>query len=134
MDILTPFPSLLMYNFFAPTLLRVAAAIIFAYLAYRHFKNRDEIARMRFPIVGQGAWIAWCAVLAEVALALALFFGYYTQFAAIVGALSALKHIIWRGKYPNFFWLTHSAAFLLLVIMLSLLLTSAGAFAFDLPL
>lgn len=131
---LNPFPQLLVYGFFAPTLLRVAAALIFAYLAYKHYQNRDEIGSTHFPVVGQGMWLAWFSIIVEVALAAAIFFGYYTQYAAIVGALGALKHIVWGGKYPGFFMLSRSAAFLLLVIMLSLLVSGAGAFAFDLPL
>lgn len=134
MDLLTPFPQFLMFSFFAPTLLRVAAACIFAYLAYRHYQNRQEIAHITFPIVGHGAWIAWFAILVEAGVAIALFFGWYTQIAAILGAIAALKHIVFVGKYQGFFWLTRSAAFLLFVVCFSLLLTGAGALAFDLPL
>jgi uncharacterized membrane protein YphA (DoxX/SURF4 family) len=124
---LNPFPHLLVYSAAAPDLLRIAAGIIFAYLAYRHYQRRGEIAQTNFPIVGRGVWIAWVAVLVELAVALALLFGFDTQYAAIVGAIGALKHMIWRGKYPAIFWLTRSAAFLLMAICLSLLLTGAGA-------
>ena len=133
-NILNPIPELLTYGIFAPTLLRFAAAVIFAHLAYNHYKNREQIAEIRFPLVGQGVWLVWFVVAVEAALALALFFGYYTQVAAIVGALATLKNIVWGGKYPSFFILSRSSAFLLLVIMLSLLVSGAGAFAFDLPL
>ena len=129
-----PFPELLMLGFFAPTLLRFAAALVFAYLAYRHFENRAKASRIVFPLVGSGSWIVWFAILSEVAVAAALFAGYYTQIAALVGMVIALKHIVWRGKYPGFFWITRSAAFLLFVICLSLLASGAGALAFDLPL
>ncbi len=129
-----PFPDLLMYGFFAPTLLRFAAATIFAYLAYRHFEHRGKASRIVFPIVGRGVWIVWFAILAELAVAAALFAGFYTQIAALVGAIIALKHIVWRGKYPGFFWITRSAAFVLLTVCLSLILSGAGALAFDLPL
>ncbi len=131
---LNPFPELLVYQLLAPTMLRIAVALVFAYLAYRHYQNRDKIAKTRFPVVGQGTWIVWVAIVVEAVTALALFFGYNTQYAAIVGILMALKQIVWRGKFPNFFWLARSAAFLLLVICISLLLMGAGAFAFDLPL
>lgn len=131
---LNPFPELLVYQILAPTLLRAVAAVVFAYLAYRHFDRREAIAKTRFPVVGKGMWIVWLAVIVEVATAGALFFGYYTQYAALVGVVMALKQIMWRGSYPNFFWLTRSAALLLLVVCFSLLLTGAGAFAFDLPL
>ena len=131
---LTPFPGLLVFSFFAPTLIRVGAACLFAYLAYSHYTHREEIGKMHFPVVGRGEWIAWLAVIVEAGTALALFLGYYTQYAAIVGALMALKQIVWGRKYPHFFIISRSTSFLLLVITLSLLLTGAGAFAFDLPL
>lgn len=128
------FPQFLTYSFFAPTILRVAAAIVFAYVAYRHFKNKDAIAHVRFPVVGSGAWIPWVAVIVEGAMALALFFGYYTQIAAIAGAVLGLKYFVWRGKYPEYFVLSRSTCTLLIAICLSLLTTGAGALAFDLPL
>jgi len=131
---LNPFPDLLTFGFFAPTILRFAAACIFFYLAYRHYQNRDAISRTRYPIVGTGGWIVWCAIILEFIVALGLFLGYYTQITAIIGVIAALKHIVWRGKFPAFFWLTRSAALLLLVICFSLLLSGAGALAFDLPL
>jgi uncharacterized membrane protein YphA (DoxX/SURF4 family) len=133
MDHLNNFPALLTYRLYAPTLLRVAAGIIFAYLAYRHYQNREAIGRTSFPIVGRGTWIAWVAIIIEAAVGGGLFFGYYTQVAALVGAIGALKQWIWRGKFPTLFWLTRSASFLLLMICLSLLLTGAGLVAFDIP-
>lgn len=134
MNLLNPFPQLLTYSFFAPTLLRVAVACVLAYLAYRHYQQRDEIGKTNFPIVGRGMWVAWAAVIVEAGVALALFFGYHTQINAIVVALIALKHVVWGDKYPKFLMLDRTAALLLLVIAISLLMTGAGAQAFDLPL
>ena len=128
------FPQLLTYGFFAPTLLRIAAAVVFAYLAYYHYQHKDAVAHTRFPVVGEGAWIAWLAMAVEAIVALGLLVGYHTQIAAILGALIALKAAFWSGKYPTFFVLSRGTAFLLLVICLSLLVTGAGALAFDLPL
>jgi uncharacterized membrane protein YphA (DoxX/SURF4 family) len=133
-SILTPFPQLLTYGIFAPTLLRIAVAILFAWLAYKHYQRREQIGNTNFPIFGKGVWIAWLAVIVEAATAAALFFGYYTQYAAIVGILMSLKNAVWAGKYPSFFMLSRSSALLVLVICLSLLVTGAGIFAFDLPL
>lgn len=131
---LTLFPGLLVYSFFAPTLVRVAGAIIFLYLAYYHFQNKDELAQTRFPMVGAGMWIPWLSVLVELVVGAGLFFGYYTQVSAMVGAIVALKYFVWSGKYPHFFALSRATTFLLFVICISLLLTGAGALAFDLPL
>jgi uncharacterized membrane protein YphA (DoxX/SURF4 family) len=114
--------------------LRIAVAILFAWLAYKHYQRREQIGNTNFPIFGKGVWIAWLAVIVEAATAAALFFGYYTQYAAIVGILMSLKNAVWAGKYPSFFMLSRSSALLVLVICLSLLVTGAGIFAFDLPL
>jgi uncharacterized membrane protein YphA (DoxX/SURF4 family) len=131
---LNPFPQLLTYTFFAPTLLRVAAALVLFYLVYSHYTHRGQIAKVRFPLVGGGAWVVWLSLIIETAAGLALFFGYGTQWAAIVGALFGLKYTIWAGKYPTYFVLSRIAALLLLVICLSLLITGAGAMGFDVPL
>ncbi len=128
------FPALLTYSFFAPTLLRITAAVVFAYLAYYHYQHKDAVARTRFPIVGEGMWIAWLALAVEAAVAIGLFLGYHTQIFAILGALIAIKAAFWGGKYPTFFVLSRSTALLLLIICISLLVTGAGALAFDLPL
>jgi hypothetical protein len=136
--ILNPFPQLLTFGygsyFFAPFILRVAVAVVLGYLAYKHFKNREKLADMRFPIVGSGMWIVWLAFVVEGLTALGLFVGSHTQYAAILGGLIALKQLVWGRKYPHFFMLSTGTAALVLVICLSLLLTGAGALAFDLPL
>jgi uncharacterized membrane protein YphA (DoxX/SURF4 family) len=133
MLILNPFPTLLIFSFFAPTLLRIAAAAVFAYVAYAHYQKRRSLAQTRFPIM-RGAWVVHLSIVAEVLVALALFAGYYTQIAAVVGLLIALKQLVWRNKYPNFFILPRTTSFLLLIICFTLLMSGAGALAFDLPL
>ncbi len=128
------FPQLLVFGFFAPTVLRLVAAGVLLYAAHYHFTHREHIARTRFPIVGAGAWIVWVALTAEALVGLGLLFGYYTQIAALVGVIIALKQLVWGGRYPSFFFFPRSTSILLLIIMLSLLLTGAGAVALDLPL
>ena len=49
-----PFPGLLTYSFFAPTLLRVAAAFAMFYIAYTINNDRDGILATHFPFVGKG--------------------------------------------------------------------------------
>ncbi len=131
---LNTFPQLLVFGFFAPTLLRLVAAGIFLYTAHYHFKHREQITHTRFPIVGARAWVAWVALLVEALVGLGLLVGYYTQIAALVGAIIALKQLVWHSRYPGFFFFSRSTSLLLLVVMLSLLLTGAGAWAMDVPL
>ncbi len=132
---LNVFPQLLDFNFFAPTLLRLSAACFFLYLAYVHVQRRVEIGNTKFLIIGAaGVWVAWVLVIIEAAVSLGLLFGYYTQIAALLGVLIMIKHLVWAKKYPRVFPFCRTECVLLLIICLSLLLTGAGAFAFDLPL
>ncbi len=131
---LTPFPDLLTYSFFAPTLLRLAAALAFAYSAYFFWTHRDKIAERHFPLIGRSTWIGGVAAAAHLAIAAMLGAGYYTQIAALLGALGSLKGALFVRRYSDIFPLSRTAYLLLVAILLSLLLTGAGAFARDLPL
>lgn len=131
---LNPFPDLLILGFFAPTIVRVAAAAVFLYAGYLHWQQRDAIAGISFPIIGRGAWIVWFSIVFHIVVGAMLFFGYYTQIAAILGAIGAFKGLLFAGSYKEVFAYSRLTYVLLIAICLSLLLSGAGAFAFDLPL
>ena len=131
---LSLFPQILFLEPVGITLLRVTAGAIFLYLAYWHSQRTSELSRVPFIIIGKGAWIVYGAILFEGAVGATLLIGYLTQLAALLGALMALKYLIWRGRYPQFFPLDRAASFMLLAICLSLMVTGAGSYAFDLPL
>lgn len=131
---LSLFPQILFLAPLGISLLRVAAGIAFLSLAYWHLGKKNDLRRVEFIVVGKGAWIVYTAILFEAVTGAALFAGYATQLAAIFGALMALKSLIWRKRYPQFFPLDRAASALLLVICLSLIVSGAGGFAFDLPL
>ena len=69
---LTLFPQLLPYGlgsyFFAPTILRIAVATVFIYLAIVHFKNKKEVSA-EIPWVSHEmkVWITGIYILAELA-------------------------------------------------------------------
>ena len=100
--------------------------------------HKDAIASVRFPGGVHGAWIAWFALIIELAIGGMLLVGLYTQWAAILAALSSLKalsfHRFWPEEGRAVFPISSGTAFLLFVISLSLLVTGAGAHAFDIPL
>lgn len=131
---LNPFPELLVFGFFAPTLLRIAAAIAFGSIAYLQYKRREEIAATRFPIIGHGGVWMWVSITVEVLITISLLLGYYTQWAALVGLIVAIKHAIFAKRYPRAVPLCRGEYYFLIFICLSLLLSGAGALAFDLPL
>ncbi|MDZ4226458.1 MAG: DoxX family membrane protein [Patescibacteria group bacterium] len=131
---LNPFPDLLVLGFFAPTLIRVAAAALFLYAGYIHWQRREAIANVSFPIVGRGEWIAWLSIVFHLAVGAMLFFGYYTQIAALLGLVGSLKGVVLGKSYAQVFVYSRATYILLAAICASLLFSGAGAFAFDLPL
>ncbi len=139
--ILSVFPDLLSYGFgsyfLAPTIIRVAVASVFIYLALTHFKDKAAVSgELTMPKISRETAVlgTWVLIGAELALAFALFFGAWTQVAAILGALASIKAIILRRKFPIIYPLSPLVYALLAVMCAVLLLTGAGAFAFDLPL
>jgi len=131
---LNTFPNLLVLGFFAPTILRVAAAGLLLYAAYAAQKHKHEAAGLQFPVIGRAPWAATFASIAYAVIGLLLLFGAYTQIAAILGALTALKSLVLGGRFPALFPYSRSTYVLLLAICLSLLVSGAGALAYDLPL
>lgn len=128
------FPELFFLSPLAVTLLRIACAYAFLYLASNLVQNRREIARTRFPIVGHPPlWMIWIAAAASLLIGVMLAIGLYTQVAAILGALFLLKHMLWSRWGLPITPFSRGTLALLLVICVSLVITGAGAFAFDLP-
>jgi uncharacterized membrane protein YphA (DoxX/SURF4 family) len=130
---LNPFPSLLTYSFFAPTLLRLGVAILFFYLAYFHFKNRSMVKAELAPILSRGVAkvILPIYILLETLVALGLFFGFWTQVAALVGCIICIKILVVRRGLHALAPLSRSTYLLVALICFSLLLTGAGLYAFD---
>ena len=132
---LNPFPSLLFLGFFAPTLLRIAAALVLAYSTYRILGEREPISKTSLPIIGKPPmWLIWLSCSIVILVAAALFFGYGTQIAAIAGAIVAIKYAFIPSALKKFSPLSRSTYLIVFVICISLLLSGAGAFAMDLPL
>ena len=132
---LNPFPNLLMFGFFAPTLLRVAAAFVVFYVAYSLMTNRERLSEMTFPIIGH--YRPWMATVSSVAcgiIGFSLLLGYLTQWGALLGGVMALKQAVMPKRYAAYMPLSRGTSLLLLVICLSLLISGAGAMAQDLPL
>lgn len=128
---LNPFPDLLALGFFAPTMLRIAAAATFAYFAYLHLRDRSSLGSR---LGAKGETYIWIIIALYVLVAAGLFFGYHTQISAIAGILIAKAHLLLRRRFPMHHDLGKGLYWLLIIICLSLLFSGAGALAFDLPL
>ncbi|HEY4525441.1 MAG TPA: hypothetical protein VJL39_03675 [Candidatus Paceibacterota bacterium] len=109
------FPQILFLAPLALTLLRITIALVLALAAWRQFREGDILTRVLAVI--------------ELAVAAALFVGFWSQAAALVGAILTLIWIFSSDRpYPK------STALLALVIALALVVAGPGAYAFDLPL
>ena len=133
---LNPFPEILFLGHLAPTLLRIAAALCLGYSAYCILKERRAVLQTELPVIGKpGVALVWIATSITMLTAFALFFGYGTQVAAIVGGAIALKYGLFLPKrIQHLVPLSRGTYMLVFVICLSLLITGGGAFAMVLPL
>ena len=133
---LNPFPSLLVYAFFAPAILRLGVAVMFFYLSWFHFKHRADVGAELAPILSHGVVkiILPLYILLEILVGLGLFLGFWTQIAALIGLIICLKILIVRRSLRGLGPLSHATYALVALICFSLLFLGAGAYAFDLPL
>ena len=129
------FPSLLVFSFFAPLLLRVVLGLWLLTTGYKHFLERRTISAelsRDWGTLGKAKGLVFG--LFEILLSGLLITGFITQIAVLMVAVMALGLLVFRKKYaslkPESPWLY----VFVLTISLSLLLTGAGALAFDLPL
>ena len=133
---LNPFPELLAYSLLAPFILRLALGLIFLDLGV--LKLRGErgrwIASFEALYLRPADFFVTLYALIQIVGGLLLIVGLWTQVAALAFVIfSGIElYVEWRAKEifkrDLFFHL------LIFVISLSLLITGAGAYAFDIPL
>ena len=114
--VVTPFPELLTYSFYAPLLLRIALAFYALLVVYKQREKEAIYYRVVFFIVG-----------------IALLVGFYVQIAVLVLALLLIISLFDAHARLNT-EVSRVELILLLAIILSLLVTGAGYLAIDLPL
>lgn len=133
---LNPFPDLLTYSLLSPFILRVVAGIIFADLGFLAFKNEKErwaasLSALKVPSPELAVKILGGI---EIAGGIMLILGFYTQIAALVLGLLTFAEVYTEYKEPEVLKRNIVFYIILLAIVVSLLFSGAGAFAFDLPL
>lgn len=117
-NVVTPFPDLLIFSFFAAFLLRLALGVYVLSLGIGTKKEAAQgkpIFRTIFTLAG-----------------ISLIIGLYLQISALVVAILFSAALFWKKTSiaPE---ASQKELCLLIVIALSLLLTGAGPLAFDLP-
>lgn len=132
---LNPFPSLLILGILAPFIIRVSLGATLLYIAVEHFRSKKDIAEALSPLMGRSssfAWVLLCGI--EIVTGMLLVVGAWTQIASLVVVLLVLKTFLIKASLRRLSPLSRSAYVLMLMMALSLLLSGAGGFAFDLPL
>lgn len=121
-------------SLFAYFILRCFVGFILFYLGIRHLQYHQELKQiMRLSWWPFGAISAGLLAMTEIILGSLLIVGAYTQIAALLVALLSLKLLFMRGWFPHHTIPPKLFYFLLLGASLSLIITGAGALAFDLP-
>ncbi len=133
---LNTFPELLNFSFFAITLLRITAGLIFVYFGYLKLTKDKEVKINFFNTIGFKPAIFWLYLIAvvEIVVGLMITVGFLTQIASIIASLIMFASVIIKIIKPSSLPNTTDFYILFFVVFLSLILTGAGAFAFDLPL
>ena len=123
-------------SLFAHALLRLCLGGAFLYLGSRHLRKKRETLtagfREHWPRLAHIC--SWHLGIVEIITGSMLLLGAYTQIAALVAALLSLKMLVLRRTLPRPAIAEPRFYVLALGASLSLFITGAGAFAFDLPL
>ncbi len=132
---LNPFPNLLIYSFFVPTLLRVVAAIYFILIAHSVLRQSAAFEATSFPLIGRPKkWMVSLSAALTLLIAFLLFVGLQTQWAAVAALCVVVKHILFLKNYPTIRPFTTATYVLLGALCFTLLISGAGLFAFDVRL
>ncbi len=135
--LLSAFPQLLFLAPLAIALLRIVAGLFVLYVAWQIAERRTALSHEKYPVIGKAPeWMLLPAALAYAVAGGLLLIGAWTQIAALISALGMLKlSILSRMRaHESLAILPESTYLLLLAISVALVVTGAGAFAFDLPL
>ena len=117
MHTLAVFPRLLDYVLLAPLLLRVAVGVLRFFAGLVRYKKEYK----------------WLAILYIVSSVL-IIIGLYTQIASLAAILLILFDYYMEKKAGTLSREKNALTILMTVILVSLIFTGPGAFAFDLPL
>lgn len=132
---LNPFPIQFL-ALFAYFILRLFVGGVLLHLGFRHSRRyRELVATTNWPLMPHMQLPIILLIVSEFVLSFFILIGAHTQIAALLIIAMSLKLIFWHRRFtapnalpPRIFYT------LLIGACLSLFITSAGVFAFDLPI
>ena len=121
---LSIFPSLLSYEQLSPFILRLMLGLTLAYFGYKKIRGEGKGSGSNSKIYGA----------VEILISTFLMIGLWTQLAAALNVVILLIKIGFKIRHKEFLTDGINYYVLLLAMAISVMLTGAGWFAFDLPL
>jgi len=120
---------------FAYFILRVTVGLLLVFLGLRHLAYHQELRHiLRVSWWPYGGFSALLFAASELALGIFIVVGAYTQVATLIVAFMCIKLLMIRHWFAHHTIPGRLFYFLLLGACLSLTITGAGVFAFDLPI
>lgn len=120
---------------FAYFLLRVCIGFILVRFGVVHIRNRHTLKdTFSFGIFPYGLFFTWYLGIVEIIIGTLFLVGFLTQLAAILSMVLSLKLMVMHKRFVHPLIPSRLTYVLLFFISLSLLITGAGIFAFDLPI
>ena len=124
MHTLSLFPYLLSYQQLSPFIIRIVLGVTLAYFGYHKILGSGKSSGSNSRVYG----------IIEIAIALFLVIGLWTQLAAILNVVILLIKIGWKIKEKKFLTDGVNYYILLLAMAISLVFSGAGFLAIDYPL
>jgi len=122
-------------SLFAYFLLRVWLGALLIHLGIQHTKSyRELVATTTWPLFPRHPLPIIIIIGSELTLGIILLLGAYTQLVVAGIFMLSIKMLVWRDRFTHPSIPDRWFYFLLLGCCLSLFITGAGAFAFDLPI
>ena len=133
---LNPFPDLLAYSLLAPLFLRLVLGLIFIDLGALKLQGEKErwITSFDALYLRPADFFVVVYGIVQIMGGLLLLFGLWTQVAALAFAILTGIELIIEWSMREVLKRDLTFYLLIFVISISLLLTGAGAYAFDIPL
>lgn len=122
-------------SLFAYFILRFCVGAALIYLGFIHLQYRHELKDvLRLSWWPFGTVTTYTFALSEIIIGVFILAGAYTQLATLLVFFMSLKMLVLRSWFNHHTIPSRLFYFLLLGASLSLTITGAGVFAFDLPL
>ncbi len=120
---------------FAYFLLRVCIGFVLIRLGVIHIGNRHILKEtFSLSLFPYGLFFAWYLGIVEIIIGGLFITGFLTQLAALLSIILSLKFIVMHKRFHHPLIPPRLTYILFLFISLSLFITGAGIFAFDLPI